>query len=305
MKRFVVVRFPSVRARPSHHGRYGYVFFAPFFLVFVFTIVAPLLYSVYLSLYQNRMVGGNVFVGLANYTQAFGDHLFRAGLLRVALFLLVQVPIMLGLALFTALAIDSGRLRWSGVFRIGLFVPYAVPAVVAALMWGYMYGPHFGLLHSIGNSLGTQLPNLLGKSWILASIGNVVTWEFTGYNMLILYAALRAIPDELYEAAEMDGAGAIRTAWSIKIPALRQALLLTVIFSIIGSFQLFNEPNIMQFLAPGSISTYYTPNMYAFNLAFNGQQTSYAAAIAVVLGGVTAVIAYVVQLRANRSERLA
>lgn len=303
-KRTAVLSLPSVRARPSQHGRYGYVFFTPFFLVFVFAIAAPLLYALYLSLFQNRMIGGNVFVGFANYTRAFGDHLFQVGLGRVALFLAVQVPIMLGLALFTALAIDSGRLRWAGFFRVGLFIPYAVPAVVAALMWGYIYGPDFGLVHSVGNALGVQLPNLLGKSWILASIGNVVTWEFVGYNMLILYAALRAIPEELYEAAEMDGAGEFRKAWSIKIPALRQALFLTVIFSIIGSFQLFVEPNIMQFLAPGSVSTYYTPNMYAYNLAFNGQQSSYSAAIAVVLGGFTAIIAYAVQLRANRTERL-
>jgi multiple sugar transport system permease protein len=304
-QRTAVVSRPSVRARPSHHGRYGYLFFSPFFLVFAFAIAAPLIYAVYLSLYQNRIIGGNVFVGFANYTRAFGDHLFQVGLARVALFLAVQVPIMLGLALFAALAIDSGRLRWSGVFRIGLFIPYAVPAVVASLMWGYIYGPNFGLVHSVSDALGVRLPDLLSKSWILSSIGNVVTWEFVGYNMLILYSALRTIPDELYEAAEMDGAGEIRKAWSIKIPALRQALLLTLIFSVIGSFQLFVEPNILQFLAPGAVSTYYTPNMYAYNLAFNGQQSGYAAAIAVVLGGVTAIVAYVVQLRANRSERLA
>jgi multiple sugar transport system permease protein len=102
----------------------------------------------------------------------------------------------------------------------------------------------------------------------------------------------------------VDGAGEIRKAVSIKLPALRQALLLTTIFSIIGSFQLFNEPNVMQSLAPGAITTYYTPNMYAYNLAFNGQEFNYSAAIAVILGGVTAIVAYTVQLRANRGERM-
>ncbi|NUR63493.1 MAG: sugar ABC transporter permease [Catenulispora sp.] len=282
---------------------FGLLMFSPFFAVFAFAIVAPVLYAVYLSLFQDRLIGGSVFVGLRNYGQALEDPQLRAGLERVGVFLLIQVPIMLGLALLAALAVDSGRLRWPAVFRIGLFIPYAVPAVVAALMWGYMYGPQFGLIHQAGAKLGAQTPDLLSSSWALASIGNITTWEFVGYNMLILYAALQTVPHELYEAAAMDGAGEIRKALSIKIPGLRRALLLTTIFSIIGSFQLFNEPNVLQTLAPGVISTSYTPNMYAYNLAFNGQQFTYAASIAMILGGVTAVVAYTVQLRANRGER--
>ncbi|QFY11058.1 ABC transporter permease subunit [Nonomuraea phyllanthi] len=281
----------------------GYAFFLPFLVVFLVTVVAPLAYAIYLSFFQDRMIGGTVFSGLANYARAIGDALFGAGLLRVALFLVVQVPIMLLIALGCALAIDSGRLRWPSLFRITIFMPYAVPAVVAALMWGYMYGDEFGLVGQIGDALGVALPDLLSRSWMLASIGNMVTWEFVGYNMIILYAALRAVPEELYEAAEMDGAGAIRIAWSIKLPALRPALLVATVFSIIGSFQLFNEPNILQTLAPAVITTSYTPNMYAYNLAFNGQQINYSAAVAVVLGLVTVVVAYAVQLLTARREK--
>jgi multiple sugar transport system permease protein len=286
----------AVRKR---RGAYGYLFFTPFLAVFVVAIAAPLLYAVYLSLFQDRLVGGNVFVGLDNYRQALTDALFRAGVLRVALFLLVQVPIMLLIALVAALAIDSGRLRASGVFRIGFFIPYAVPSVVAALMWGYLYGRRFGLVSTIDKWI--SVPDPLSHSWMLVSIGNVVTWEYAGYNMLILYAALRAVPDELYEAAQVDGAGEVRKAWSIKLPALRPALLLATVFSIIGSFQLFNEPNVLQSLAPSVVTTSYTPNMYAYNLAFNGQQFNYSAALAVVLGAVTAVIAYAFQRSTRRS----
>ncbi|MET7328261.1 sugar ABC transporter permease [Nonomuraea sp. NPDC005650] len=281
----------------------GYAFFLPFFVFFLVAVVAPLMYAIYLSFFQDRLIGGTVFSGLANYTRALGDALFGAGLLRVALFLVVQVPIMLLIALACALAIDSGRLRWPSLFRIAIFMPYAVPAVVAALMWGYMYGDQFGLVGQLGDALGVAAPDLLSRSWMLTSIGNMVTWEYVGYNMIILYAALRAIPEELYEAAEMDGAGAFRIAWSIKLPALRPALLVATIFSIIGSFQLFNEPNILQKLAPAVISTGYTPNMYAYNLAFNGQQINYSAAVAVVLGLVTVVIAYAVQLLTARREQ--
>ncbi|GAA4836872.1 sugar ABC transporter permease [Kitasatospora terrestris] len=299
-------RRPAGPARPTSrlgHGAYGYAFFAPFLAVFVIGVVAPLGYAAYLSFFQDRLIGGTVFVGLDNYRRALGDELFRAGLWRVLLFLLVQVPVMLGLALLAALAVDSGRLRRAGLFRIGIFVPYAVPAVVASLMWGYLYGDRFGLAGQLGDLLGIDVPDLLSANWMLASIGNVVTWEYVGYNMLILYAALRTVPEELYEAAEMDGAGEFRKAWSIKLPAVRPALALATVFSIIGTFQLFNEPNVMQTLAPGVISTSYTPNMYAYNLAFNGQQFNYSAAVAVVLGGVTAVVAYAVQVRSMRKEQ--
>ncbi|GAA4969209.1 sugar ABC transporter permease [Yinghuangia aomiensis] len=289
----------AVRRNATAHA-----FFMPFLAVFVIGIVAPLAYAINLSLYQEKMIGGTTFTGLDNYRKAIQDSLFHAGLERVAVFFAVQVPLMLGLALLAALAIDSGRLRAPGVFRIGIFVPYAVPGVVAALMWGYIYGDRFGLAGEIEDLLGVDLPDFLSSGWMLASIGNVVTWSYVGYNMLIFYAALRAIPDELYEAAEMDGAGRIRQAWSIKLPALRPALLLATIFSVIGTFQLFNEPSVLQFMAPGVVTTNYTPNMYAFNLAFDGRQFNYSAAIAVLLGLTTVVVAYTVQLVTSRRERL-
>src|SRR5947207_6316943 len=162
------------RPRRRRPGTYGYVFFTPFLAVFAVAIAAPLLYAVYLSFFQDRLVGGNVFVGFDNYRQAVTDSLFRAGVVRVALFLAVQVPLMLALALVAALAIDSGRMRWSSLFRIGFFVPYAVPSVVAALMWGYLYGRRLGLVSTIDKWIA--LPDPLGRSWMLASIGNVVTW---------------------------------------------------------------------------------------------------------------------------------
>jgi len=135
---------------------------------------------------------------------------------------------------------------------------------------------------------------------VLPSIGNIVTWEYMGYNMLIFYAALKVVSSELYEAAEIDGAGPLRTVFSIKIPALRGAIVIATVFSIIGSIQLFNEPNLLKTLAPNVISSYFTPNMYAYNLSFAGQQFNYAATVAIVMGVITAVIAYIVQARGSR-----
>ncbi|HLS93116.1 MAG TPA: sugar ABC transporter permease [Microbacterium sp.] len=291
---------PSGR-RGRARGRWtGWGFLAPFAIVFALVFIAPILYSLYLSLFRTQLVGGTEFVGLDNYVRAFGDEKLWTGVVRVALFLVIQVPIMLFLSLLAALAIDSGRLYGKSFFRLSIFLPYAVPAVVATFMWGFMYGTRFGLVGNLNDMFGLDIPNLLSPDLIMASIGNLVTWQFLGYNMLIFYSALRVIPTSLYEAAEIDGAGQFRVIRSIKLPAIRGALVIATIFSIIGSFQLFNEPSIMQSMAPNTITTSFTPNLYAYNLAFAGQQLNYSATVALIMGVVTMVIAYVVQLRGMR-----
>jgi multiple sugar transport system permease protein len=292
----------TTKAR-SGRSAAGYLFIAPFMLAFLALFLLPLIYSGYLSLFRERLVGGTVFAGLDNYVRALGDERLLAGVLTVAQFFLLQVPIMLGLALVAALAIDSGLLRFAKVFRLGIFVPYAVPAVVATLMWGYLYGRDFGPFAQLSETVGVAPPDFLSPSVMLGSMANIVTWEFTGYNMIILYAALRAVPHDLYEAAAVDGAGAIRTAWSIKLPALRPALLVCIIFSVIGSFQLFAEPQLMQRLAPSVIDSAYTPNLYAFTLAFTGQEVNYAAAVSFFLGAVIVLASYTVLLIAARRSR--
>lgn len=286
--------------RKQHLAAYGFVL--PFFVVFAAMLVAPLIYAGYLSFFVDRLVGGVSFVAFENYIRAFQDPGFLAGLGRTALVLVIQVPIMLGLALFFALAIDSGRARGSRALRLLIFLPYAVPGVVAVLMWGYLYGKQFGLIGQITGGLGLASLDLLSGSNILFSIMNIITWTYVGYNMIVMYSALKSIPTELYEAAEIDGASQWRLAWSVKIPLIRPAIILTVIFSVIGSFQIFNEPSLLLELAPSAITQSFTPNFYAYNLAFVNQDTNYAAAIAFLLGFVIMIVSYVVQLSTRRRE---
>ena len=297
----------SARRRTSStraiQTRTGWLFVTPFLLVFAAFFIVPLVYSAYLSLFTSQLVGGDVFSGLANYSRALQDPAFWDGLRRVAIFLVVQVPIMIGASTLLALALDSGRLRGGKVVRMLVFLPYAVPSVVATLMWGYLYGADFGLISQIFDAVGLSSPDLLSPGNILGSTMNIVCWEFIGYHMIVMYAALRSVPAELYEAADMDGAGQFRIAWSIKLPALRPALMLSVIFSIIGSFQLFNEPNLLFNIAPNAIGTDFTPNLYAYTLAFRNQEINYAAAIAFLLGIVIMIVSFVVQSATNRKER--
>ncbi|MGW0140358.1 carbohydrate ABC transporter permease [Streptomyces calvus] len=287
-------------ARRDRRSWTGWGFIGPFVAVFALVFLAPIAYSLHLSLFRDQLIGGTTFVGLDNYQQALRDERFWDALGRVSLFLCVQVPVMLGIALLVALALDSGRLYGKNFFRISVFLPYAVPAVVAALMWSFMYGTRFGLVGDLNDAFNISLPDPLSPDLVLAAIGNIVTWEFVGYNMLIFYSALRVVPNSLYEAAEIDGAGQIRVITAIKLPAIRGALVIATIFSIIGSFQLFNEPSVMQKLAPNAITTDYTPNFYTYSLSFSGQQHNYSATVAIVMGLITMVIAYVVQLRGMR-----
>ncbi|MDQ0862971.1 carbohydrate ABC transporter permease [Arthrobacter globiformis] len=289
--------------RASRRSWAGWWFIGPFMAVFALVFLAPIAYSIYLSVFRNQLIGGTAFVGLDNYARALGDPQFWSALGRVSLFLAVQVPVMLMIALVVALALDSGRLYGKSFFRISIFLPYAVPAVVATLMWGFMYGTRFGLVGNINQAFGLNLPSPLSSELVLASIGNIVTWEFIGYNMLIFYSALTVIPKSLYEAAEIDGAGQLRVIAAIKLPAIRGAIVVATIFSVIGSFQLFNEPSILKSLSPNTISTYFTPNLYAFSLSFSGQQYNYSATVAIIMGLITMAIAYAVQVRGMRKER--
>ena len=302
----------DIAAAPVHSGKArvnkhkadwrGWKFMWPFAVVFVFVFIVPTVYGDYISIFNKQMIGSTKFVGFENYARLLGDGQFWSSVGRVALFTCVQVPIMLCLSALMALALDSMKLHGTRFFRISTFLPYAVPAVVSTLIWGFVYGAKYGLVGSLNDFLGTDI-DVLAPSVLLASIGNIVTWEFTGYNMLIFYSSLSTIPHSLYEAASIDGASEWQIVKSIKLPELRGSLAITVIFSIIGSFQLFNEPSILQNMVPGNaITTYYTPNMYAYNLSFSGNQSNYAAALAIVMAVITMAIAYIVQLNSLKEQ---
>jgi multiple sugar transport system permease protein len=279
------------------------LFLAPFLLLFGVFLIAPLAYALRMGLYADRLVGGQVFVGADNFVRAIHDGFFHEGLRHMGLFGLVQIPVMIGLALVFALLIDGRAVFAPGLFRLAFFVPFAVPTVVAALMWGYLYGPSLGPFAQLADDLGLPEPGFLTASGMLPSLGNIVTWEWTGYNMIILYAALKAIPVELREAAAVDGADDWRIARDIRIPLIAPAIVLTVVFSIIGTLQLFNEPQIMNAIAPDVIGTHYTPNLYAYNTAFTAQQFNYAAALSFVLGAVVFVGSYAFMLATSRRGR--
>ena len=298
----VPVRSPK-RGRVRREAIIGWALMLPFLLLFIAMLCVPLIYSGWLSLFRSQLVGGETFAGLANYARAFQDPAFWGGFGNVLFFLVVAIPLHLCAALGLALLFDSGRVRGAALGRLGIFLPFAVPGVIAALMWSFIYGPQFGLITQFLHALGLDAPNLLSSTWILPSIMNITGWEFIGYNMIVFYAALQAAPRDINEAAEIDGAGQWWIAWQIKIPAIRGAILLVVIFSMIFSFQLFNEPILLFSSAPSAIGSAFTPNLYAYNVAFKNQDINYAAAIAFLIGIITIIPSAFVLRLFNRKDR--
>ena len=225
---------------------------------------------------------------MANYLAALTDPALYAGLGRVILFMLIQIPVILVLALGVSMALDSGRLAFASVFRLGIFIPYAIPTVVAALMWGYMYGDQFGLIAQAAEALAcARARTCCRRELIIPAMANISVWQFTGYNMLIFYAALQSIPRDLYEAAAHRRRRSVQDRVEYQAPGARPGDPSRGFFSVIGGIQLFTEPSILQSLAPTTIVSDYTPAMYMYNLAVRGSRYEYSAAIAVTLGVAT------------------
>ncbi|HUA31776.1 MAG TPA: sugar ABC transporter permease [Streptosporangiaceae bacterium] len=285
--------------RRRRAGRAPAMFLAPFGLLFALFFLLPIGYAIYESFLKVHVSGlglgpgstTTVFAGLANYGQVFSDSSFLQGVSRVLLFAVVQIPVMLLFATILALLLDSAAARFTRFFRLAFFLPYGIPGVIAAILWSFLYLPGLSPVVAALHDTGFGTVNFLGANSVLWSIANIVTWEYTGYNMLIIYAGLHAIPADLYEAARLDGASEWKVATRIKLPLVSSSLVLTAVFSIIGTLQLFSEPQVLRAITD-NISSSYTPNLLAYTQAFTANNPNYAAAIAVVLAIGTFILSF-------------
>lgn len=285
------------RVRGIRRGLTPYLFILPFAVLFSIFFLLPIGYALTQSFYRSKRSGLGLsaptisFNGFDNYIKVFHDANFYAGVGRVLLYGVVQIPVMLVLALVFALMLDSAMIRFRAFFRLAFFLPYAVPGIVAAILWGFLYYPSLSPIVRGLNDLHLPTPDFLGSNTVLWSMANISTWEYTGYNMIIIFAALQAIPPQIYESARLDGCTEIGVARHIKIPLVGPALVLAGIFSIIGTFQLYNEPVVLSTIS-NNVSKTYTPNIYAYTLAFGESNYYYAAALAVVLALVTFILSF-------------
>ncbi|MCX4447351.1 carbohydrate ABC transporter permease [Streptomyces sp. NPDC058369] len=271
----------------------------PFFVLFTAVMLIPIGYAVWLSLFTEQQSGlgfggsETVFTGLGNYTAALGDRVFRDGFLVLLGYCALYIPLMVGGALALALLLDSALARAKRFFQLALFLPHAVPGIIAAMIWLYLYTPGLSPVVSAMHSGGIGF-DFFSPGGALPSIVNIALWEWLGYNMVIFYAALQAIDRSVLEAATVDGASGGRIAFSIKLPLIRSSVLMVVLFTIIGSLQLFTEPLILNTGSGSAVSSSWTPNMYAYTAAFSRNDFGLAAAASVLLALAAALLSFVV-----------
>lgn len=281
------------------------LFVTPFFVLFAAVMVAPIGYAVWMSLFQERSSGlgfggsERVFSGLGNYTKALSDGGFRASFAHIALYCALYIPVMIGGSLVLALLVDSAMARAKRFFQLALFLPHAIPGLIASIIWIYLYTPGLSpVLDGIG---------ALGGSWdfysndhVLSSMVNLCAWQWIGYNMVIFYAALQAVPRETIEAAVVDGAGAIRTALQIKVPLIASAVVMTVLFTCVGAIQIFTEPKLLNQRGAPSVDTDWSPTLFIWKAGFVQHDYGLAAAASLLLALLGVLLSSIVTRLGNR-----
>jgi cellobiose transport system permease protein len=260
-----------------------YAFVAPFFLVFAVFGAFPMLYTLWVSMHRWELIGSHTWVGLENYRKLLGDPTFwNAAGNTFGIFVLATVPQYL-LALFLADTL-SRRFRLRTLFRMGVLIPNVTSVAAVALIFGVIFAREFGFANWVLDWFGVAPVDWVNgekASWF--AIAAMVDWRWTGYNALIFLAAMQAIPRDLYEAAEIDGAGRFRQFTSVTLPMLRPTLMFTTIVSVIGGVQLFTEPLLLNSgsggILGGSVRQSQTLMMYMVEIGFNRFEFGYAAAV--------------------------
>ncbi|GHH93996.1 carbohydrate ABC transporter permease [Streptomyces capillispiralis] len=282
-------------ARRRRLGACG-VLMAPFFLLLTTVFLIPVGTATYLSFFSDDQPGlgfgpeRTVFVGLRSYAAVLTDPTFLGGLGTVALYCLIYIPLMVAGALVLALLLDSGVVRLRAWAQLGLFLPHAVPGIIAALIWLYLYTPGISPVIDLFARADITL-DFLGVHTVLPSIVNIALWSNLGYNMVVFYAALQAVPREVIEAAVVDGAGPVRTALRVKTPLVRASIVMVAMFTLIWALQLFTEPMLLSQSSP-MINSRFSPSMYIYDAAFTRNNYSLAAAASVVLLLFTIALSY-------------
>lgn len=299
---------PSRRLRRAHAAerRSAWVLLLPLVVMFLLFFAAPIGLAAIESLTVTTSSGLGLgeattkFAGATHYQAVLSDPGILAGFGRVLLIGLIQVPTMLILATIMALFFDSGMVKLRAFFQTSAFLPHAIPGVVSALLWSALYLPQVSPIVRGLEALSINA-DFLGSNVVLFSIMNMTTWEWTGYNMIILYTALQSIPREVLESAEVDGASRIKTALQIKLPLIVPGLVVTTMFSIIGSLQQFAAPMVLRAIT-NSVDSRFTPNLAVYSLAAEGSQGQASALSLVIAALALALSLGVLQLQKVRDR---
>ncbi|BBE21471.1 sugar ABC transporter permease [Arthrobacter sp. MN05-02] len=262
-----------------------YLYISPFFLLFALVGLFPLGYTFFVSLFDWHLLKGQgEFVGLRNFQEVLQDRFFWNSLFNtMSIFLLSTIPQLI-VATAIAAVLDQ-NLRARTFWRMSVLLPYIVTPVAVALIFSNLFGEQYGLINNILESFGFD--RILWTNETLPShiaIATMVNWRWTGYNALILLAAMQSVPRDIYESAAIDGAGVFRRFFSITLPSIRPTMIFVVITATIGGLQIFTEPRLFDPRTyGGTAAQFQTTVLYLYEMAFQRQNFGKASTIAWLL----------------------
>ena len=282
----------STSARPKKPGwrrkdHYtAWAFAAPALILLLIFLVIPFFIAIYYSLTNARLVSGPLhtnFVGLGNYIHMLGDDSLHRALLNNSVFGIVMVPVQTGLALLLAILVNQ-KLRGMAVFRTIYFSPIVTPLVVVAVVWSFLYNPGQGLINEFIRAI--SFGHLGSYNWLsnpelaLPAIMLLSIWQGVGFQMVVYLAGMQGIPESLYEAARVDGAGRWHQFWHITLPQLRNTIIFVLIATTILSFKLYTQVEVMTQGGPENATS--TVVWYIVHQSIHNVQVGYASTVAVV-----------------------
>ncbi|HET6296932.1 MAG TPA: sugar ABC transporter permease [Kribbella sp.] len=266
----------------------AWLFLLPSLIGFLIFTAGPVVAAGVISLLNWNLFSAPTWAGLKNFARLGPDPTFWSALGNTAYFTFVSVPVTILVSLALALLLNQG-LRRIAVFRSLLLLPYATITVAVAFVWIWLYIPHDGLINAVLGLVGINGPAwLIDDNWAMPALIAMSVWKSFGFGMVVFLAGLQAIPQQLYEAAKVDGSSTWQSFRNVTLPMLSPALFFVVVTSIIGSFQVFDQALIMTNGGPGSRTT--TLVMYIYRTGFENYDQGYAAAQSLVLFGFIAVI---------------
>lgn len=277
--------------------RWALFFLSPYIIGLLLFWVGPVIASFFISFTDWELVGKPIWVGFENYKNLFNDKLFIKSLVNTAYYTILSVPLKMVLSLLLAVAMNQ-KLKGIVFFRTAFFLPHISSMVAIALLWKWIYNSEYGLLNYLIGLIGLSPQNWLGNPKLaMPALVLMSVWKGLGYDMMIWLAALQGIPEDLYEAARIDGATRWQQFKNITIPLLSPTTFMLLILGIIGSFKVFEQSYVMTSGGPAYAT--HTLVLYIYSNAFEWLRMGYASAMAYILAIIIFIVT-VIQLKAQK-----
>lgn len=278
----------------------GYLFISPFYILFLTFGIFPIFFSFYLGFQKWNGLGDMEFIGIQNFKWILTDPIFWTSLYNTIIMWVLGTLPQIIIGILIAYALNSALIKMKTFFRISIFLPYVTSTVAVAILFGVMFNSQeFGLINTIIGLFGKDPISWSTSNWgVKIAISTMVFWRWIGYNTIIYLAGLQAIPNELYEAADMDGASIRQKIQYVSMPMLRPILIFVVFTTTIGALQLFTEPLI--YLGSGARKEGITVVLYLYREAFANSAFGPASATAIILFFIIIVVSAINVFITNR-----